>query len=315
MSNGKRDPSERLPLGSGVYGKPRDVEGGLVAKSQRGKMGESWWADRWIGVLESFGWGSRLERGRTYARRGQTLSLSVEPGKIFAKVQGSRIQPYDVTIRTPQLSPKTWDKVMDGLGTKAVFAAKLLAGEMPHEIEELAFYPAGTWLFPKTVHEIAGDCSCPDPVKPCKHLAAVHFMFAEALDEDPFLLFTLRGRTREQVIAALRERRAAAAPAENGAAPGGPSGSGPSKPVVVDDPIVLDPERFFELRSGLPHDSVALDPPNPAITTLGPLKLDGKDDVVPVLEQVVARVRDGALALAFASRGDAKNGSSEKTEK
>lgn len=297
----RKDPSERLPLtGSGVYGRPREAEGGIVPRSKRGKFGESWWADRWIGVLESFGWGSRLERGRTYARRGQTLSLNVEPGKISAKVQGSRIQPYEVTIRIPQLSPKTWDKVMDSLATKAVFAAKLLAGDMPHEIED-AFYAAGTWLFPKTIHEIGGECSCPDPVKPCKHLAAVHFMVAEAFDEDPFLLFTLRGRPKDAVVAALREKRAAAAP-EPGAATGA-SGSGPSKP--IDEPVILDPERYFELKAELPHDSVALDPVSPAVTTLGPLKLDGKDDVLPVLEQIVARVRNGALALAFAQRTSA----------
>src|SRR5581483_1082289 len=222
---------------SGVHSRPKEGHG-LVAKSKRGKFGETWWADRWIGVLNGFGWGTRLDRGRTYARRGQTLSLDVEPGKVSAKVQGSRIEPYDVTIMLPTLKPQTWEKVLDALGQKAVFAAKLLAGEMPHEIED-AFYAAGTWLFPKSEREIGGQCSCPDAVRPCKHLAAVHFMVAEAFDEDPFLLFTLRGRTRDQVVAALRERRVVAAPVEagtNGAT--GPGVPTPTKAAPIDEPVV-----------------------------------------------------------------------------
>src|SRR5581483_2770777 len=134
----RKDRSENSLFGSGVHSRPREVDG-IVSKSRRGKFGDSWWADRWIGVLNNFGWGSRLERGRTYARRGQTLSLDVQPGKVTAKVQGSRVQPYDVTISLPTLKPQTWEKVFDALAQKSIFAAKLLAGEMPHEIEE-AFY-------------------------------------------------------------------------------------------------------------------------------------------------------------------------------
>ena len=279
---------------SGVHSRPKEGHG-LVAKSKRGKFGETWWADRWIGVLNGFGWGTRLDRGRTYARRGQTLSLDVEPGKVSAKVQGSRIEPYDVTIMLPTLKPQTWEKVLDALAQKAVFAAKLLAGEMPHEIEE-AFYAAGTWLFPKTELELGQQCSCPDTVRPCKHLAAVHFMVAEKFDEDPFLMFALRGKTKDEVVAALRERRTGAPePAANGT-------EAPKKPAPAAEPVQLNPERFFELRATLAQDTVALDPPSPAVAMLGPRRLDGKEDVLPELEKIVARLRAGALALAFASR-------------
>jgi uncharacterized Zn finger protein len=291
----KKDRSDNSLMSSGVHSRPKEGHG-IVSKSRRGKFGETWWADRWIGVLNNFGWGSRLERGRTYARRGQTLSLDVQPGKVTAKVQGSRVQPYDVTIALPTLKPQTWEKVFDALAQKAVFAAKLLAGEMPHEIEE-AFYAAGTWLFPKTEHELGQACSCPDTVRPCKHLAAVHFMVAEAFDDDPFLMFALRGKTRDEVIAALRERRTgstAEAPTNGTAAPAEQKAPPP-------EPIRLSPERFFELRADLPHDSVALDPPSPAVAMLGPLRLDGKEDVLPELEKIVARLRAGALALAFNS--------------
>ncbi|MEZ0230877.1 MAG: SWIM zinc finger family protein [Planctomycetota bacterium] len=288
----KKDKSENSLFGSGVHSRPIDAQG-IVAKSKRGKFGESWWADRWIGVLNNFGWGSRLDRGRTYARRGQTLSLDVQPGRVDAKVQGSRVQPYDVAILLPTLKPQTWEKVFDALAQKSIFAAKLLAGEMPHEIEE-AFYAAGTWLFPKTELELGQQCSCPDTVRPCKHLAAVHFMVAEKFDEDPFLMFALRGKTKDEVVAALRSRRVGTSePAvANGA-------SAPAKLEVAPEPVHLSPERFFELRADTIADSVQLDPPSPAVNMLGPLRLEGKEDVVPELEKIIARLRLGALALAF----------------
>jgi uncharacterized Zn finger protein len=297
----KKDKSENSLMSSGVHSRPKDVPEGMKAKSRRGKFGETWWADRWIGVLNNFGWGSRLDRGRTYARRGQTLSLDVQPGRVDAKVQGSRLQPYDVAIILPTLKPQTWEKVFDALAQKAVFAAKLLAGDMPHEIEE-AFYAAGTWLFPKVELELGQQCSCPDPVRPCKHLAAVHFMVAEKFDEDPFLMFTLRGKTKDEVVAALRARRVA------GGEPGvanGAEGSRPARLEAAVEPVHLNAERFFELRADTIADSVQLDPASPAVAMLGPLKLDGKEDVVPELEKIIARLRQGALALAFKSAKDA----------
>src|SRR5215207_4499166 len=94
----------------------REVKGGIKAQSKRGGFGESWWAKRWIQVLESFNIGARLSRGRSYARNGQVLSIAIEKGKVEAKVQGSRPRPYDVTIEVKTLSESEWAKVIDALG-------------------------------------------------------------------------------------------------------------------------------------------------------------------------------------------------------
>ncbi len=127
--------------------RPRKVANGLKTKSERGAIGETWWSKRWVAVLESFGMGTRLTRGRSYARQGQVVSIDVEPGIIKAKVQGSRPKPYDVKIKLKPLSNKDWDNVTDAMATQAIFAAKLLAGEMPTNIEE-AFATAKVSLFP-----------------------------------------------------------------------------------------------------------------------------------------------------------------------
>jgi uncharacterized Zn finger protein len=187
--------------------RPRLPADGIVARTQRGEFGETWWAKRWIAAVESVGWGGRLTRGRSYARGGAVTKLDITPGKISASVQGSQPKPYRISISVPQLSNAIWERAIDAMAEQALFSAKLLAGEMPQEIEE-AFVQAGVKLFPSSAAELVNTCSCPDPVRPCKHIAAVYYLTGERFDEDPFLFFELRGRGREQVMKALRARRA-----------------------------------------------------------------------------------------------------------
>ncbi len=150
--------------------------------------------------------GQRLTRGRSYARQGQVLSIDVQVGIVKSRVQGSRPRPYNIEIRLKPLSDKDWDAVTEAMAAQAIFAAKLLAGEMPTNIEE-AFATAKVSLFPTSKHELETKCSCPDYANPCKHIAAVYYLLAERFDEDPFLIFKLRGRSKEQIVEVLRQRR------------------------------------------------------------------------------------------------------------
>lgn len=188
--------------------RPRAAKGGIKATSQRGKFGESWWAKRWIGVLESFQIGARLQRGRSYARKGQVLSIDVKKGMVEARVQGSRAQPYQVHIKVRPLLATEWKRLAEQLSTQAIFAAKLLAGEMPRDIEQ-AFAAAKLSLFPEKRSEMSTACSCPDWSNPCKHVAAVYYLMGEAFDRDPFLIFKMRGMDREEFTRALGESNTA----------------------------------------------------------------------------------------------------------
>ena len=186
------------------------MKDGLQAKSKRGAIGETWWSQRFIEVLEDFHEGPRLARGRAYARRGQVIDLDVEPGEVSARVQGSRARPYSVSIGVTVLDDAAWTRVEEAMASQAVFLARLLAGEMPHEIED-AFAATGLSLFPATAHDLDTECSCPDWENPCKHIAAVYYLLAEAFDRDPFLIFTWRGRPRERLLAELRALRSVGA--------------------------------------------------------------------------------------------------------
>ena len=157
-------------------------------------------------MLESFDIGTRLQRGKRYARAGQVLSLEIVPGQVRASVQGSRSKPYRVFIETEILTDSQWGSIEDVMATRAVFLAKLLSGEMPEEIEE-AFVESTTTLFPASDDDLVSACSCPDWENPCKHIAAVFYLMAEAFDDDPFLIFAWRGRDKETLLAELRARR------------------------------------------------------------------------------------------------------------
>ncbi|MEV4764170.1 SWIM zinc finger family protein [Micromonospora chokoriensis] len=188
------------------YGRPRRVDGGLRARSARGAIGRSWWSRRFLEVLESFALGTRLTRGRSYARAGQVLTLDIAPGRVSAVVQGSRPQPYQVSIALRQFPAALWSRIEEELAGQAFFSARLLAGDLPDELEEL-FVAAGAPLFPAGVDELTQRCNCPDFAVPCKHLAATFYLLAEAFDADPFELLHWRGRSRAELLDELRARR------------------------------------------------------------------------------------------------------------
>ncbi len=221
---------------------PRPVDGGVRPHSKR-QFGANWWAKRWIGALEALGLGSRLQRGRSYARRGQVVSIEIAPGKVQAKVQGSRRQPYRVTITLRPLSEDLWSTVGREIAAQANYAAALLAGEMPRDID-VPFRRAGATLFPERRGDLQTECSCPDWENPCKHIAAVFYIVGDELDRDPFLLFRLRGLAPKDLPRIL-----SAEEPSHGALESSPA-----------DPLPSAPDRFW---SAAPLARDPLPPPTP----------------------------------------------------
>jgi len=185
----------------------------------RRTFGHSWWGKAWIDALEHRARldPNRLPRGRTYARSGRVGQLKVAAGEVKAAVQGSRAVPYIVRIRVRMFDPAEWDRLLDTIAAKAAHNAALLDGELPPDVVADAA-EARVDLLPGP-GEIGPQCSCPDWADPCKHAAAVIYLVADELDADPFALLLLRGRSREDVLAGLRQRRAAMArPGEDSSA-------------------------------------------------------------------------------------------------
>lgn len=189
-----------MPRDFSDYGKPIEVEGGLAVRAKRGQIGSQWWSRKFVDVLEQICDGGRLARGRAYARKGQVIDFTLQPGRVTGRVQGSRPQPYAVSIEISAFHETQWTAVTEALGAQALYRAALLAGDMPHEIIEL-FDAHEMPLFPDRLDI---QCNCPDWGVPCKHGSAVLYVLAEAFDDDPFLVLAWRGRSRDELLDALR---------------------------------------------------------------------------------------------------------------
>ncbi|MEU8310584.1 SWIM zinc finger family protein [Actinomadura sp. NPDC048955] len=179
------------------------MDEGLRARTRRGSIGARWWSRRFIDLVESFADAGRLQRGRAYAREGNVFDLRVEAHEVTAKVRGSAPEPYEVALGIEAIDEDGWRAVEAELASRALFRARLLAGEMPPEIEWV-FAELGLALFPDSASDLHLMCDCPDWGDPCKHAAAVLYLLAEAFDDDPFLILQWNGRRRDRLLGALR---------------------------------------------------------------------------------------------------------------
>ena len=152
---------------------------------------------------------NRLPRGRSYARSGAVGPLRITPGEVQAPVQGTRAEPYRVRVRVRTFEAAEWDRVLRAIAAQLGHAAALLDGELPPGVAE-DVWAVGLDLLPGP-GELQPRCSCPDWADPCKHAAAACYLVADVLDSDPFMVFLLRGRGREEVLAGVRAHRAPAA--------------------------------------------------------------------------------------------------------
>jgi len=224
--------------------RPRRTAGGIKAKSTRGAIGDTWWSQRFISVLEGFGLGTRLSRGRSYARGGQVLELAVRSGEVVARVQGSRARPYSVVLEIDIFPSAQWAKVERVLAEDSALLAELLAGRMPEDIEAVFSY-CGMTLFP-TMREFDTDCSCPDWSNPCKHVAAACYILAERFDQDPFELLSWRGRTKTELLRRVESVRDEVAWTQAGSAADGESGDLPLADLAAAGAFWLSPSPLPE---------------------------------------------------------------------
>jgi uncharacterized Zn finger protein len=226
-----------------------------------------WWTQQWLDLINTYRFKKRLERGWQYAREGKVLSIKFPDREVIAIVQGSEPKPYQVSLGLDTLSDEDWEYVIENMSQRAIFSAKLLAGEMPHNIEDV-FAAAGKTLFPLSLSDIRSRCSCPDPKNPCKHISAVYYLLGDRFGEDPFVLFQLRGRTKEQILTALRQRRGMEGEKNPQLNSGENSSNSNSQLPKVD--------RFWEYNQQLESSLVVIVPPPSSETVLdilGPISL------------------------------------------
>lgn len=212
-----------------------------------GAVGWTWASARWMRPVEGRAPGGQLAEGLEYARAGQTRSMDVRAGAVSARVQGRMPQAYKTAVRLPTFTPEQWEKVLANMASQAKYAASLLAGELPTNIEDL-FAPAGLSLFPADASDFSTSCECdaftgrvrdygplppvqsPEnagtstvaPKKPaqtpttpgpggtplCKHVCCLMYLVADRLATSPLTVFALRGLPEQDLLERLRQARA-----------------------------------------------------------------------------------------------------------
>jgi uncharacterized Zn finger protein len=227
------------------------------------QFSKTWWGKRFIEALEEITDSARLGRGRSYARNDKVKQYQISNGKITAKVRGS-INPYfgvykeplyNITIEITPIAPQDWSKAISYLGSKASLISKLLMNEVPDNIEE-AFAHLNLHLLPHNRKDFHTNCSCPDWENPCKHIAGVYYLVAAQLDQDPFLLFELRGISRSKLQEELAKSplgKALASALESQEIPPEPVKSYYTQPKRVAATVPCSPKEFWLGEKRLPQ--------------------------------------------------------------
>ncbi len=270
-----------------------------------------WWVQRWIDLLNSYRFKKRLERARNYAKEGNVLSIEFKGPEVLARVQGTAPEPYQVSLSLDPFTDEDWGYVLETMVSQAIYSAELLAGQMPQNIEQV-FTANGLSLFPFTLSDIRSRCSCPDPQNPCKHIGAVYYQLGDRFSEDPFVLFQLRGRTKEQILNDLRQRRSnlgveaeSQKDSKNSEKDVFPVSDNKQQPLTKETTTPLKIEEFWQYYEPLDSSLVVIAPPpdnRTILEVLGSIPLASADaSVMQYFNEVYKTVSQQAVMSALSS--------------
>jgi uncharacterized Zn finger protein len=268
-------------------------------------------SSKWRAMLAAHGLSHSDEVGKKSGQR--VTRLEVTPGRISASVDDRNSGPCEVTVDLPVWTDEQWADVIDLLSRQALYAAHMLAGDFSDALEP-SLQEAGLSLLPSPQETISAVCTCCEAQPggpPCPHLDVVLRDAGEMLVDDPWLLFNLRGRVREQVLRALRRKRGQSGDG-NGAAT-----DYQQKETVQANGLPIGDDRPDDVHSlsddiGLYWGSArTLEEFRPHIVRpiaelvllrrLGPPAFShANEEVFDILTDVYRRVTDSALALAYA---------------
>ena len=256
-------------------------------------MSHTSWADAWLDALLAFSHPGRMRRGRRFAREGLIKKLDIRPGEIDAKVKDGR-KLFEVEIHVPPLDDASWDKIVEKLASQAIYSARLLSGEIPPEVMEV-FEESDAPLFP-SADKLEASCTCPDWEVPCKHIAGVYYHLAEQFEKDPFLLFYFRGRSKDELMDALRAHRSVSHPETQEE----------SVTTFSDPPLEQQLDHFWEIGPELSGVSFSIAKPTlpmPHFKRLGPPPFT-ELDLHSILKPIYETITDRTIAWTYQKTDD-----------
>jgi len=265
-------------------------------------LSAGWWVSRWQAAVARIMGPSNTSEGRALVRRGQVSGLSIEVGLLRGLVSSDgaacRVR---VSLRT--LSEAEWERCLDALASQAAFTAQLLNAELPRGVEGV-MRSLGVPLFPEGRGDMEAECSC-DQMRSCRHAAAVLLAAGDRLADDPFLLFELRGRSRDDLVDALRERRLAVAQRE-----GAVARAAAPRDALTAEAFGASTETFWRMGGELRDLPLRVEPPEVSMETLkmlGELTFTEDEDLLDRLAPIYQRVTQRALEVAYEDHQDAED--------
>lgn len=271
---------------------PKRVRHGIRFRRKQGLDGLPWHAHQFLMAVEVNIAPDAKVLGMEYSEAGQVANYTVNPGVIEAQVQGRGPRPYTARIMVRPLTREEWDKVIERMASEAVYAARLLTGEVPPNIEE-CFATVGRHLLPHADDGLTTSCDCELP-QPCKHVAATGYLMAERIEVDPVVLFALRGLEGERVLEKLQEQRTLQTSGVNqahGTATHEEDTSGlPPLEQCMDD--FWRPGAHLEEALNAPMPEHV---PHALLRRMGPSPMGGKFPMVGLLASIYDTIRASAL--------------------
>ena len=274
------------------------------------KYAKTWWGQRFIEALEDFTDSGRLQRGRSYSTDNRIKQWLLKDGKVEAKMRGN-VNPYfgvykeptyKVSVQMTHLSEVQWQKIIQKLTQRASFIARLLLNEIPENIENV-FADAGVHLLPNDYRDFKVACNCPDYEVPCKHIAGVCYRLAGQLDQDPFLLFEMRGLALEKLLQELASSPLGKVLSEaksSATVELAPVASLYTRPVMIEPPQEISLKGFWHGQQPLPK---SIEPSQAATIPAILIKKGGdfpafwhkQNSFIEVMEDFYVRMRKATL--------------------
>jgi uncharacterized Zn finger protein len=302
---------------SGRTEKPRKVRRGIRLGAEPADLEASWAAQRWLRLVDAAASADAILNGLEYARLGQVRHVGFDPGHVGGLVQGRVYRAYSASLQFTRFAPEQWDKAVEAMVDQARYAAKLLAGELPPNIEDV-FGPLGLHLFPATPQEVTTSCTCSEPQPWCKHVCCLAYLLAERLSHDTMLVFSLRGLPGEELIERLRQRRAVTGSTQGATPVYVPRVPGVAE--IVQPPLEQTLDSFWDAPPGLDRLDLPVEPPavsHPLLRRLGPSPFAaGGFPLVGLLATCYEQISEAVLAEeeGTSSEAPAEDGPAASTE-
>lgn len=277
---------------------PRRVRGGVKLKLKPDEQPTSWITQRLLRVAEEGADGQVNREGLEYARAGQTKRLTIEGTLCEGIIQGRSDKPYKTELALSQYSAHDQEQIIAAMADQMRYAAKLLAGELPSNIEDV-FAPLELRLFPTEPSDLSPTCSCPDWSEEspwCKHAVCLTSLLAEHLGNEPMSVFGLHGMPGQDLIDGLRQKRAI-----------GVQGPGPA-PVLIphiqgisdipSPPLEDQIESFWSVGDSLEELDTPIAPPPVScvlLRRLGPSPFLGRFPLVGLMQTCYELIGQAAL--------------------